>query len=765
MSLSYEFLVQWVPSTGNWKLYQYLDSDGGGTLTLVKKGQWSSIRTGHELIPIGNYVIDRTLKTNDYTLWNVDIAQADFLPTSASSGNLGSALPFTDTKIIPLGNYLLLYSPSTGKWECRRFDPTSPTLMQAAASPQNIRGQWRTWANMDLIPVAGYVVCRNPADGAVSGWMFDGGNATEILPGVQIPGMNWAIGQHHRLCTLGDRVVAWRHDSTHITLWPVDPAQTQPSLPSKSIPAWEETLLDETVLFGLTPLVPLTLPNGVQGGDAGQATIPWMRKNIKKVVYLMLENRSLDHLFGDLYANEKIPNLIGPGSATFDGADSKRSNSYGGTTYYQTKRAGAHFPQGDPYHGFLPVARQLFSDGHYRSNRVPDMTGFAYEYAGGAGGPQDVMSYYASSAVEPMTSLAKEFAVSDAWFSSAPGPTDPNRAFGMTGSSYGTMDNFDDGAIYVQWPNHPRRPGIWDALWSHGLKDWKLYHQADWQNFNYTYQLFLKGHIQSVDKAPASFISDMSELYSSAKSGTLPAFSHIEPAWLGNSSGVPANSCHPPTDVEAGLELIANIYNALKAGPDFKHTLLVVTFDEHGGIYDHVPPPFAKNPYRADADSRNQGFAFDLHGVRVPTVLICPWIEKGTVFRSIQAGRNYDATSFIATLLAWQGIPPSNWWLGDRIRATATFESVFTRSASRSDAPSSMQSQAVPAAQLDMPMHDLHQVTARRIVHSLCEGVMSREDAESEARAICASGSLRQALDALQALQARVRKLRATASA
>ncbi|MBD2793114.1 hypothetical protein ID857_12630 [Xenorhabdus sp. CUL] len=92
---------------------------------------------------------------------------------------------------------------------------------------------------------------------------------------------------------------------------------------------------------------------------------------------------------------------------------------------------------------------------------------------------------------------------------------------------------------------------------------------------------------------------------------------------------------------------------------------MVITFDEHGGIYDHVPPPLANNAYRNDTDC---GFAFDLLGVRVPTVLISPWIDNATVFRSTQDGREYDSTSFIATLLRWQGIPASNWWLGDRIR-------------------------------------------------------------------------------------------------
>ena len=77
-------------------------------------------------------------------------------------------------------------------------------------------------------------------------------------------------------------------------------------------------------------------------------------------------------------------------------------------------------------------------------------------------------------------------------------------------------------------------------------------------------------------------------------------------------------------------------------------------------LYDHVSPPEAIKAYRHDV---NEDFRFDLLGVRVATVLVSPWIGEATIFHSTQPGRHYDATSFIATMLKWLGIPATNWWL------------------------------------------------------------------------------------------------------
>ncbi len=95
-----------------------------------------------------------------------------------------------------------------------------------------------------------------------------------------------------------------------------------------------------------------------------------------------------------------------------------------------------------------------------------------------------------------------------------------------------------------------------------------------------------------------------------------------------------------------GEQLIAATYNAVRAGPRWDRTLLVITYDEHGGCYDHVPPPAAVSPGPPYPD----GFRFDRFGVRVPTVLISPWIPAGSVVRPPEGGPPFDHTSVIATL-------------------------------------------------------------------------------------------------------------------
>ncbi len=1024
MTSTHKFLLRWTQSTGEWYLHQFLDGDN--TLHPVKTGQWNSIRTGHQLIPIGNYVIDRNTNSNRFRLLQVDISQPDILSSVVTEGDLSSELDPT-TAIIPLGNYLLLYWPDTGAYKCKRFDPFSLPLMLEQSS-QNIAGTWQTIVNADLIPVAGYVVSRDQ-NGACRTWMFDGASAKDPLPDPQVRGMQWTIDRNLALCTLGDNIVAWSPKSCDVTIWPVDPTQASPLLPSKQITAWQDSLPEDTVLLGLTPLVPLEVPSGVQGDADGPGTIRWMRQHVKKIVYLMLENRSFDHIFGDLYSQSEVGTFIGS-NAPFDGASDKNWNADNNDNrYFQTKFTdqSLNYPTGDPGHTYTEAKKQLLSDtfgnwdrfyptmftfadgaqtycfgqaatdkrwfistissnglgsesangywdrfyrtmfsftqngttycfgqaedlrwfiapiskdgignevangywdrfystmftfiqnetiycfgqsddmrwfispisnngpgdetanGYWdrwygtmfpfdqdgvtycfgqapidrrwfistiskdgfgdelkhgfwdrfydpmfsfadgetnycfgQANKdkrwfisditkdgpgdelengvwtiayptmfpfldgnltccfchssdtncwsisainahgfksIPHMSGFVESYGSRGQGPAEIMGYYDASALEPLTMLGKLFAVSDAWFSSMPGPTDTNRAFALTGSSFGTVDNFETGDTYLHWPESPRRPSVWDVLWSHGIKDWRLYYHATWGDLRYTDQLFLRGHIQEVDSSKA-YQLDINEFMNSAAEGTLASFSFIEPAWFQNSSNAPPNSCHPPTDMKGGLKLVADIYNALRQGPDFDSTLLVVTFDEHGGIYDHVPPPATCNAYRNDCD---QDFLFNLLGVRVPTLLISPWIDRATLFRSTQADRHYEATSFIATLLRWYGIQAPNWWLGDRIRAAATFESVFQSEQIRDDAPTSVSAPEFDPKQLDMPMHDLHRLFITRIVYNLCADVLPSEEVEREAQAICALDSMRRAAYALDELERRTRQLR-----
>jgi len=197
------------------------------------------------------------------------------------------------------------------------------------------------------------------------------------------------------------------------------------------------------------------------------------------------------------------------------------------------------------------------------------------------------------------------------------------------------------------------------------------------------------------------------------KNDKLPTVSIIEPAWSygyttdhsqgHDPRGAQGNDYHAPGDTTRGEDLVKRVYRALCSNDKvWKKTLLVITFDENGGTYDHVPPPWGAAPPWGDAknfDRSGQGrdkvlkkarefnFNFDRFGVRVPTLLISPYIARGTVFRSKaydyknQTGTPFDHTSIMKTIFKWLDIDQGSdkaWGLGERVKAAPTFEDVFT---------------------------------------------------------------------------------------
>lgn len=145
------------------------------------------------------------------------------------------------------------------------------------------------------------------------------------------------------------------------------------------------------------------------------------------------------------------------------------------------------------------------------------------------------------------------------------------------------------------------------------------------------------------------------EFLRTAESGALPAYSFIEPHYLDELGVLLPNDQHPPHNVALGDQLIARVYNALRKNEAaWRQTLLIVTYDEHGGCYDHAPPPRAVSP----DDCRDpSGFAIDRYGVRVPAVIASPYVEAGSVLRAAPDGLPhqgppypFDHTSIIKTL-------------------------------------------------------------------------------------------------------------------
>jgi phospholipase C len=198
--------------------------------------------------------------------------------------------------------------------------------------------------------------------------------------------------------------------------------------------------------------------------------------------------------------------------------------------------------------------------------------------------------------------------------------------------------------------------------------------QIGWAIYGYDAEPLTKSTFTDISGAPASNFGKFADFQAAAAAGSLPAFSFLEPSW--GSSG---NSQHPNYNVALGEQLIHDVYEAVRSGPGWAQTLLVITYDEHGGCFDHVPPPVGAVP--PDDTAGEFGFDFTRFGVRVPTVLVSPLIAPGTVYRAPAGGTPLDHTSVLKTVQQRWGVPA----LTARDAAAPSIASVLTLTAPRTD--------------------------------------------------------------------------------
>jgi phospholipase C len=353
--------------------------------------------------------------------------------------------------------------------------------------------------------------------------------------------------------------------------------------------------------------------------------------SLKHIVVLMMENRSFDHMLGSLKAVD--PRI--------DGVSNQLSNP--DTTGAPVKPQPLAEFQGqldpDPDHHFPAVDLQIFG-GDTSPNRVPNMQGFVKSYFNqrrDVNHSQKIMYHFKKDDLPVLTNLALEFAVFNRWFASIPGPTICNRAFAHYGTSFGRVDMspFDIiepfKSIYTRLINaNPKRTA-------------KVYY------YDTTSSTMEVANL--LQNQPQLF-GTYKQFLSDCDKGLLPDYSFVEPNYndhTTDSGEEVANDQHPDHDVQAGELLIAEVYMRIKRNPQlWASTALLVVYDEHGGIYDHVAPPAcAADKFTASANSTGTGmeFKFDRLGVRVPAILISPWIPKGTV-----VDRVFDHASIPATV-------------------------------------------------------------------------------------------------------------------
>lgn len=415
---------------------------------------------------------------------------------------------------------------------------------------------------------------------------------------------------------------------------------------------------------------------------------------IQTVVHLMLENRSLDNLLGWLYSSASPQHYYPPSNtAAYDGlVVGGFSNPFDGmsgledypVTPIPVANEKKRIPAFDPYEAMVEgsdwkgVINQMYGDqdttfGLPGTGAVPGMKGFLQDYYASymvdAEG-LDILWTFSTTQAPNINTLAAQFGVSDRWFSSVPTQTNPNRAYSLCGTSLGREANASYTAV-----EQFDVPTLFNALGNAG-KRWGLYYHHHWQD----HQCYTQYTFPQLGSAPHGEIDKLKKFFKHAKEGTLPDFTYIEPKW-GYGSGIlyfQGDDYHPPTHIDDGEKFLLEVFNALRSSPQWDNMLLVVTFDEHGGTYDHAAPPWgAINP--DGIIGTKWGFNFQQYGARVPTLLISPYVAPGTVFREpTGSAQPYDHTSFIKTMLLWAGVDPTTAGLGNRVIAAPSFDGVLS---------------------------------------------------------------------------------------
>jgi phospholipase C len=323
---------------------------------------------------------------------------------------------------------------------------------------------------------------------------------------------------------------------------------------------------------GMSRLLP-----GCGGGGGGE-------KGITTYVFMMMENRSYDHFFG--------ARAMAPESKPGDGLLSP--------TMYSNLDVNnvpiASFTPGkdqlcaiDPPHGWDAARAQWnkgANDGFVKVHQMEHSSTTAVE----------PMQYLVRNDVPVSWALADKYATADRWFCSVMGPTWPNRFYWHAATSEGKMDN---------------------TLPQNGLlTEPSIYHRLDAKGVDWAYYYGSIPVVSLYAGIDLNKVRRFSDFLAEAKAGKLPPVVYIDPVFNGNDD-------HPPVHPINGQELIATVYTALATSPQWNNCMLVITYDEHGGFFDHVSPPKTVDARAA------QGF--DQLGFRVPTLVVGPYVKQSYV--------------------------------------------------------------------------------------------------------------------------------------
>lgn len=387
---------------------------------------------------------------------------------------------------------------------------------------------------------------------------------------------------------------------------------------------------------------------------------------IQHVFVLMLENRSFDHLF----ALSGIPGIVA--------ATSANTNMVGGAVYPFGGGAPDQMPT-DPGHEFTDVVQQLCGTGvRFQAGQAYppiDNSGFAANYAtttseGTPPSSADIgnimLGIDTRTRAPSLYQLATEFVLCDGWHASLPGPTWPNRYF-LHGASSAGLDHSPTSVEMDTWSAFGGFPypkgSIFDAL---GEGNYRLYQDGTGSPLGRVPQVASLKGISFFD------VDDLSHFEDDLQSGYTARYTFIEPGYgdIVHDTFEGGSSHHPLDGLSGGDQLVARVYNAIRNSPLWESSMLIILYDEHGGFYDSVKPGAATPPNDgAPATLNTDGFRFDVYGVRVPAIVVSPWVARGQVDHTV-----YDHSSVLATVERLFGLPA----LTDRDRAANDLHSLVT---------------------------------------------------------------------------------------
>jgi phospholipase C len=342
-------------------------------------------------------------------------------------------------------------------------------------------------------------------------------------------------------------------------------------------------------------------------------------KDIETIVIVILENRSFDHTVGYLSLATANPPMALDGLRDDDAWVSAHANDFNGESYPVHPFTSAVQTIEDPPHNRADIRTQITTPPH--SGPLDMMGGFVKSY--NSAHPSDrsrVMGYYKKEAVPTFDFFARNFRICDRWFAPLPSGTQPNRLMAMSGES-----QIYDNVAHI-W-NFPNQYLVYDWLTANGIS-WCAYQWRGNPFFvlmsSWRWKILLSLN-DPIGLGRFRYYNNFAQHWKAG--GPIPSVVFIEPEYTDDLLPADPNDDHPPTGIANGQKFLADIYSTLISNPSlWEKTMMIATYDEHGGFFDHVPP--------LEIPTEAGGYPFTTTGPRVPAFVISPQVAPGTVFHS-----------------------------------------------------------------------------------------------------------------------------------